>query len=354
MSHERFHIDDSRMPLRLGSALRVPSYAYEDWGITPGRYRKESEEEYETEWKGGSTRQIQYVIEAIKRTGLGNYSQILRDANAKLVASAAKRYDGKIKILEPGFGESTVNLFDALDEDDKDRVYITGIEPSEERCEAAAAKLEKRGLKADIDFEFHVDINNHMLEYVGPESQNIICYVATFHHHSYIDTPLAVAYSALIPGGIITSSDWHNSMWEHPKRVYEFLKAFEWKTKGEDLEAFVKMFPKAVEPVHRLNPFNETANEQIRKFWRDGWLPVRKEAIERNGFDYRDEILMFEAHRPVERCRDEMFLAGFDLYAPFIEELYEEVGFGGNPHQILDDSRILMTISGQKPKSEGT
>ncbi|HDD72716.1 MAG TPA: hypothetical protein ENG00_01335, partial [Candidatus Aenigmarchaeota archaeon] len=128
----KYHIDDSRMPVRLGSALRVPSYAYKNWGIPEGKFRRESDEEYVIEWKAGSPRQMQYVIDAITRTGLGNYSQILRDANAKLVAAAVKRFPEKVYILEPGFGVSTVNMFDALDEDDKNRVYITGLEPSRE------------------------------------------------------------------------------------------------------------------------------------------------------------------------------------------------------------------------------
>jgi len=346
---DKYQIDDSRMPLRLGSALRVPSYAFENWGIAPDRYRKESGEKYEVEWKGGSKRQMDYVIESLKKAGMKNYSQMLRDTNAKLVAATVRRLHGKVKILEPGFGVSTINMFDALDNNDKDRVYITGLEPSEERGEDAAAELEKRGLKRDGDFEFHADINNHMLDYVGPESQNIICYVATFHHHSYIDTPLAVAYNALMPGGIITSSDWHNSMWEHPNRVYEFLKILDWERKGEDLEAFVNMFPRAIEPVPRLNSPDEMANEQIRMFWGDGWVPVREEAVERGDFEDRDGILMLGAQRPVERCQDGMNRIDFRMYTPLIRELYGEVDFTENPHQLLDNSRILMTITGQKP-----
>ena len=47
---QRFEIDSSRMPLRLGSALRVPSYAYHSWDIPIAvDYTKERDRQYEME-----------------------------------------------------------------------------------------------------------------------------------------------------------------------------------------------------------------------------------------------------------------------------------------------------------------
>ncbi len=355
--HEPFRIDDSGMPLRLGSALRVPSYAYSNWGIPEGKYRKESDELYSVEWEGGSPRQMQYVIDAITRTGLGNYSQILRDANARIVSAAvemmlsgSRESRGRIYILEPGFGVSTVNAVDEMLErgTDLDRVYITGVEPSQKRCDASAAELEKRGLKKGKNFQTVADIDNRILEYVGPESQDIICSVAQIHHHAYLDTPLAVIHAALKPGGIFTSSDWHNSMWEHPNRVYRFLQELEWETKERDLEEFARAYPKALEEAFEPNPEDGMSNEHIRRFWK-GWIEVRREAIEREEFDPDDEILMLEGHRPVERYEEEMGKAGLVTeYAGFVRELYEEAGLERNPHQHLEDSRILMTVTGAR------
>ena len=348
MSLKNHQIDDSRMPLRLGNAVKVPSYAYINWGIPEGRYQSESDNEYSTEWQGGGTRQMNYVIKSLEKAVMKNYSQILRDANAMVVAAAVKRFEGKVNILEPGFGVSTVNMFDALDGNDKDRVYITGLEPSEERGEDAAAELEKRGLKRDKDFKAHADVDNRALHYVNPGSQQIACSVASIHHHAYLDRPFQVIHTALSPGGIFTISDLHNSMWEHPNRVYEFLKTMDWETKEEDLQAFADTFPKSTEPAPELSPLDEMSNVQIRKFWRDGWVPTRKEAIERGEFDPKDDILMLEGHRPVERYHEQLEDCGFQTETPLIKELYQEAGFTTNPQQHNNDSRILMTITGQK------
>ena len=348
MTLDNYQTDDSEMPLRLGNAVRVPSHAYNSWGIPEGMFVSESDAQYPIEWKGGGTKQMDHVIESLEKAGMENYSQYLRNANAKVVAAAVKRFEGKVNILEPGFGESTVNMFDALHGNDKDRIYITGIEPSVERGEKAAAKLEERGLKRYKDFEVHADIDNHILHYVNPGSQHIICSVASIHHHAYLDRPFQVIHTAMSPEGIFTISDWHNSMWEHPNRVYEFLKTMNWETKREDLEAFQEKFPKATEPAPVLDPLDENSNKEIRKFWRDGWVPVRKEAIERDEFNPEDDILMLEGHRLVERYQEQLEECGFKTETPLINELYKEIGFTTNPQQHNDDNRILMTITGQK------
>jgi SAM-dependent methyltransferase len=342
-----FQIDDSRMPLRLGSALRVPSSAYAEWGILPDAHRIESDEAYKSEWEGGSPRQMEYVIDASKRADLGNYPQMLRDANARVVAAAVRQYPGKVHILEPGFGVSTVNMFDALDDNDKDRVVVTGIEPSEERGEKALADLVKRGLVIDENLYYYPGVDNHMLDYVGPDSQHIIRTVAQWHHHAYLDTPFAVACKALKDGGIFTSSDWHNSMWEHPARVYRFLQTLEWETKEDDLLKFNISYPMA-HGTPPEDPLNDASNENIRRFWRS-WVEVRREAIEREEFDPRDDILMLEGHRPVERYIEEMERAGFWVPSPFIAEIHQEAfSSPDNPYQHLEDARILMTITCRK------
>ena len=40
--------------------------------------------------------------------------------------------------------------------------------------------------------------------------------------------------------------------------------------------------------------------------------------------------------------------SGMLLDTGFIRELYQESGFSTNPEQRLDDSRLLMTLTGQK------
>ena len=114
---ELFRIDDSRMPVLLGSALKVPGYAYPAWGIPAGFYRKTSDDLYAVEWEGGSPRQMQYVIDAITRTGLGNFSQMLRNSNAAVVSHLVQQTDGRVSYLEPGAGVSTVVAYQKMIDD---------------------------------------------------------------------------------------------------------------------------------------------------------------------------------------------------------------------------------------------
>ncbi|MBI4167978.1 MAG: hypothetical protein HY515_03410 [Candidatus Aenigmarchaeota archaeon] len=320
-----YEIDDSRMPLRLGSALRVPSYAYSKWGINGNEeyLRKLSEEAYRAEWADGSPRQMQYVSAAMQNSGYGDFPQILRKANARAVSRLVKKFPGKVVIADVGAGESTVTIFDRLEDEDKDRIHLTLIEPSVERIEAAAAKLEMRGFS---DFDLVVGSDLGTLQQL-PAIPQIISYVATLHHHAYLDEPAQALYRTLQTGGFLTVADWHNPMWEHPNRVYEFLQTLQWKTKEEDLEAFAEKFPLVKRKADHIgDPYQRKAMRLIQDFWR-GWAAVRREAVERGEFDSRDEIFMLEGHRPFVSEQETMSNAGFSI---------------AEEHRLLKDSELLM------------
>ncbi len=357
---ELFRIDDSRMPLRLGSALRVPSYAYPNWGIPLGAYRIESDTTYTSEWREGSPRQMQYVIDAVLEAGFGNNSQILRDSCARVVAQEVRTLSenpairGRINCMDIGAGVSTINIFDAIDDNYKGRVFFTLVEPSEKRAEDAASKLSEKGLNRGKDYKVIVAPDQHLLALVKPESQDIVSYVATLHHHSYIDTPVKTVYVTMKKGRrMLVVSDWHNPEWEHPNRVYKALKEdfdaeeFNWETKEQDLKAFAEAYPKALEKAPELSPLDHASYMQIRKFWQ-GYARVRKKAIKAGEFDENDDILMLEAHIPVERQNDILRKAGFTLYPRFHEDSNRKDTVKDNPEQLLVDSRLLMTTVAYK------
>lgn len=356
---ESFRIDDSRMPIRLGSALRVPSYAYKNWGIPEGEYRVTSDAAYTIEWESGSDRQMQYVVDSIKRTRMGNFSQILRDSAAEVVAHrvrdlASDPSTKEIHYMDIGAGVSTVNAFDAIDDNYKDRVFITLVEPSAERLKSAAFELEKRGLKQNWNFRLIQAPDQHLLAFVGLGSQDIASYVASLHHHSYYDTPLANVYHALKDKGVIVVSDWHNPEWEHPARVRKALiedfddETLGWDTKNIDIRAFEEAFPNSLSTPHDLSSLDEASYIEIRKFWSsDGWAAVRKQAVDKGEFQEGDDILMLESHRPVERQNGELKQTGFNLDTDYNNELFDDLGYT-NPHQLRKESRLLMTTVGMK------
>jgi len=362
-NQEMFRIDDSRMPVRLGSALRVPSYAYDNWGIPLGAYRIESDACYTGEWREGSPQQMQYVIDAVLEAGLGNNSQILRDSCARVVSHLVKKTltdpgsnrPGKKKIhyLDIGAGVSTVNVFDAIDYKYKESVFFTLMEPSEKRVRAAAEKLTEKGLEEGNDFRVIVGPDQHLLAFIDPESQDIVSYVATLHHHSYIDTPLRAVNLIMKDGGQLVISDWHNPEWEHPNRVYRALledydpDEYGWDTKDDDIKAFVGMFPKALEEAPSLSPLDEASYQQIRKFWQ-GYARIKRIAREAGQFSEANDILMLEAHIHVEQQNRIVSSAGFNVSRPSTGEMKEREIMKGDPDQLLDDSRLLMTTLAYK------
>ena len=216
------------------------------------------------------------------------------------------------------------------------------------RVEDAAAKLSEKGLVRDRDFRVIVAPDQHLLSFVDPETQDIVTYVATLHHHSYIDTPVRHAKMTMKKDGVLVVSDWHNPEWEHPNRVYEALAAdFDWETKKADLDAFAEAYPKAMEVAPTLSHLDHASYMEIRGFWR-GWVDVRKKAVEEGSFDERDDILMLESHRPVEMQNQTLMEAGFDLHPNFEAELIDDGIMKSNPDQLLDTSRLLMTMVVQK------
>jgi len=345
-----FSIDDSNMPVRLGSALRVPSYAYGAWGIPEGMHRDSSDALYESEWRGGSPRQMQYVIDATTSAGLGNYSGMLRNAAAETVSRIVKSSDGRVNILEPGAGVSTETMIGSLYYEgvDLDRLTITMLEPGQLRLEQSTGRITgKFGLRVGTHLHPHVAKDVDARRFVERGSQNIVVCVAQIHHHSYLDTPVRELSYVTAPGGYLVTADWHNSMWENPARVYQFLQGLDWETKDADLEAFRKEFPGSTGMgVHEDSPSLREANHHIRRFW-EGWAKIRAEAIAKGEFDPADDILMLEGHRPVLRYVDEMRAAGYVLCGNGRGDEISPVS--ENPSLLIPNNEILAEIVAVKP-----
>ena len=340
---QRFEIDSSRMPLRLGSALRVPSYAYHSWDIPIAvDYTKESDRQYEMEWKGGSPQQMQYIEDAAIRSGMGNYPQMLRDANAAVVSRMLRGMKMPVNYLETGAGVSTAVLYDTLERDgyDLEGIHATLVEPSKSRLmKKAVEPLREKGLKEGKHFTALNVRDVDVTKYIEKGSQHIISSVATMHHHSSLFEPLEALSRVMMDDGYVIIADWHNSMWEHPKRVYEFLRDdLEWETKDEDLASFAAAYPKFTEQASKLSGSEEEANLMIRRFWK-AWADVRMEAIENGTFRPEDDILMLEAHRPVETYKGSMMFLTCNTDIPVMS---------ANPWPLLPISDLLYVTVLQK------
>ena len=333
--------DESLMPLRMGPAARVPFYAYPAWGLDP---LNESQivELYRAEWAMGNQNQLALVTQASEESGFGNYPKLLRQKNADVVAAILKDYqttDG-LRILDVGAGPglSALAIYDALPDTVKAKTTILLLDPSAASLHAAEKLLKEHG----VNFQIIHDVDLHIDKHVQPNSVDIVTGVASIHHHAQI--PFDIYHQVLKPGGFAIFADWHNSIWEHPRRVYDFLQTFDWATKSEGLKEWREMYPAANVSVEEpINPADQQANRDIIKFWQ-GYANI----VRQNGHLGPNAIWPLEGHRPVERYVKAMQDAGFALVSKGIKQLFERNVLESNPHQVLPDSRLLMVTVGQK------
>lgn len=347
---------------RLGDPRRVPSYAYPNWGLTTGAYRTESDGFYVSEWEGGSPKQMEVVVKAITESGLGNFSQMLRDANTRAVAALVRRSGVRLNYMEFGAGESTRQICQYLIEQELDpqRLFITMVEPSKSRVETAATRMEELGLRRGRDFRVIVgrDVDIYDPEVTGleqdvtPHSQDIVVAVASIHHHAYLGTAFANAYNSLTDGGVMITTDWHNPEWEHPARVYKALVEDydneRWATKDEDLERFLRAYPLASSRAPEMtNEGDAAAMTEIRAFWKS-YGNIKAGEMAAGTFAEADDILMLEGHRPVERQIKTMNGVGFKTSPANrkLRKLLDVLELDDNPHQLRPESRLLMETVG--------
>ncbi len=347
--------DESLMPIKLGPMTRVPEYALRKYGIKWDsdyelrRVIDISEADYMAEWDSGTEEQMKLVSKASERAGFGDKPQMLREAAAKVVAYLAQRIDGRIVIFDHGSGPgySAKVIFEHLGENEKDRVHIILLDPSRDKVFGTAKEvLKKLGLKyrkKEGGFSLYADTDLNSLRYVEPGTVDFFVGVASIHHHAHI--PFELYYELLKDGGILVSADWHNSVWEEPRRYLEFLEGFDWPKKREGLKHFQEVYPQAAIPIPEpLREEDRKANEQIRDFW-VGYHEILIEEGEQG----KNAIQPSEGHRPVERYRDQMKLVGFETDSEEIRDLITDGIIDSNPHQLVPGTTLWMEIVGKKP-----
>ena len=374
VSQERRKKLESRLaklkpPVVLGSALRVPSYAYKYWGIKPGEFRKESEAAYAVEFVEASSDWIGYVSAAANEAGLGDAAQMLRDRTARLVAYIANLMRRKIdpnkpiKILDVGSGDglSAAKLLEGLPEN-VFPIELTLLDGAKFRLDAAKdtiknklkeykclSKLEKTKITTVKATDLEI------IDKLGTEQFHIAMSVAGVHAHAYLDEPFRQIAESLKPSGMFITGDWHNSMWEHPSTVYDFFNSFDeadWPEKEEFLKTFCEAYPEAKSPFPYISDYKDPehikehrlAREQIKKFWK-AWAKIRKEAIAEGKLNPKDEMILLEGHRPGHHYAEEMERAGLKIDIPILRDYFRR----NNPYGAIPNSRLHMITYGQKP-----
>lgn len=346
----RMKIPEELLPMTFGSPLRNPHYDWASWGIgydakSFHQLNDEAEQAYSDEWSKASGK-ITTVAEAAKKAGFGDNAQIVRDAAAAVVPYLVSGRKGRVKVFFHGTGQGidAKTVFSALDENDKDRVYFTLLDPGKTEIEKAEANMKELGVD-------HLAIHAYDTEIpeVLPESQDIFIGVASMHHHALI--PWNIYRDAMTQDGALVVSDWHvNNLWT-PEGIYVMLSNMKWDKKGECLDAWRKAYKLGQTNGDALAKTSlSPADTDMIRFWA-GYHELWRETREPGE---GTAIWPNEGHRSKERYMTEMAQAGFKLWDPEIEKvLHEGFEVNGrkietNPHQILDSSELLMLTLAKK------
>ena len=333
--------DESLLPMPMGSPARTPDYARSAWGLPPFIDEETVVKLYGAEWAEGNEWQLELVSQASKRGGFGDNAALLRQKTAEVVRVATEEcpVGGELLILDVGAGPgvSALTVWQELSVAVQSRVRFLLLDPSRGSLESARKAMEKHG----ISHEIICDVDLNMGQHIAEGRVDILIGVAAIHHHSAI--PFDLYCRMLKPGGIAVFADWHNSIWEDPARVYQFLEAFDWPRKKEGLKNWLEVYPQAGRPKgESYSPADRQANLDIIRFWQGYLEIIRERDVGPNA------IWPLEGHRPVERYVEEMQKAGFVLESSSIKKILERGILASNPHQLLPDSRLLMATVGEK------
>lgn len=334
-SQEKKYHNEALMPMTLGSPFRVPHYAYSNWGLVYGS-EEQADAAYKAEWEAGNAGQLGLVSKATIEAGFGDFPDLLRKETAKIVASLLQNRpaDQPITILDIGAGpgSSALEIYKSLPDRFKLVTTIILLDPS-----AGALKTGEELMKQnEIKYKIVNGSDSDELPKMKKSSVDIVTGIASVHHHAKI--PFDLYKNVLKIGGSAVFADWHQSIWEHPGSVYEFLKRFDWPKKEKGLKNFLEIYPEAKNaPPSPKSPEDRKAIEQITQFW----LAYKRISDAANLGP--NAIWPHEGHRPVKRYVEEMKNTGFSM-----DTLDTRRVMMRNPYQILPGSSLLQLTVGQK------
>ena len=331
---------------------------------------------YNEEWTAGEESQMHTCTRASIQAGYEDLPHVIREAGASVISFVVNNSKENVTILDNGIGpgQCVEVLYNTLNEDDKDRVKILGLDPSDKKLADADNRLGKIG----VNYQLLPPCNDYnALEHIDKESVDIIMCIAGGTHHSMI-SPWGVYRDVLKPGGFLVLSDWDVDSW-YPIMVYDMCMGHgdvydgftdsEWPNKDEFDEKFVNTFldKRSLDSYRELAyPTDEKDLQAVRDmgaFWTSyGKLNIAKK-IEKN-----DAIWIPEGHIDPKRKIKQATMAGFNANSPDIERILSErmeidykikrdgqmkegsLPFEANPHNIVPDSTLWNVVILQKPK----
>jgi ubiquinone/menaquinone biosynthesis C-methylase UbiE len=328
------------MPILLGSPLKVPSYAWTNWGAQ-WRTNKEytelialSEKGYRDEWDLTTAQGHEDIARAATRAGLGDANQRLNHEAAGIVAREAIGITGEFRILDVGAGSGNTSLaiVDALK--NPARAFFHLLDPAREALATAADRLRQKGLVEGKNFAIHGTTDTNALGVLQEHSFQLVVAVAALHHHADLISPIGVLARLLAPGGLLVIADWHNTVWEHPARVLHVLQLLDWADKIKEIQKFIHLYPKAKEPAEETSTEMRSANALISTFWKE-YAACRTTT--------EPQFCILEGHRPPAKYLEAMQESGLITSSETIQAA------DSNPVLLTPERGLLAVTVGRQP-----
>jgi len=218
------------IPLRLGTPLRAPLFAWPDWGIDMSGAKhlqlllEQSEEAYRCEWEHTDHRNHDRIQNASQLAGLGQANGLLNAYLGKVagILMAQIRRD-TIRVLDvgAGAGATTLSVWRNLSATDRCRVQWTLIDPA-----IHALQQGQEGMASD-QLILHAKRDAETVSMYCSHFDLVIS-SAAIHHHADVRPVFEDISRALMPGGFLVVADWHNTLSAHPAFILSLLDQLDW------------------------------------------------------------------------------------------------------------------------------
>jgi SAM-dependent methyltransferase len=339
-------------PCELGPPVRIVKEWWPNWNIkiTPENEKiltRKSMDTYAYEFNRYNIEERMDIISVCSSVSLKNdFPSLLNQHNARVVSDLAFKKEGKIKITDVGVGSgrTSIMLFGEMlrkwkenNQNEKDllrRLELTILDPSKKMLEKSASVL----IDKDVKFTVIHAAAHEITDFIEKESQDLVMEVASTHHYADYKFPFNAIHEALKPGGFFVQNEWCHSLGQHPSRFRKVLELYDWDRKEEDLRKFDDAYnPKGEVIPEPKNEMEMNANKQMIEYYKSRGPMMSKYVA-----------YFLEGHCPAYIILKHLRNAGFKTDSQSIKQLIKKKIISNNPHQILPDSSLLMSIVAQK------
>jgi SAM-dependent methyltransferase len=305
MDQQVYELTFRNAPIRLGSPLRAPSFAWPAWGFHFDtqqefeRFVALSEKAYSGEWATTNCSSHDEISRATAAAGLGSANEHLNTCVALVAAALISEAPGsrsRILDLGAGSGATALAVWKNLDSKVRLRTSWTLVDPAKSALEQAVARLTESGMSSEQLSIYTMRDLDIMPQW--NQCYDLIISTAAIHHHAYLEPVFRLIHQVLAPGGSFIGGDWHNSLSTHPAEILELLDTLQWEGKKADIASFIAKYPasRQAQPTGG-SPEQLKATAHIMEFW-------QAYARSRRAADV--EFCVIEGHRPAS-----YYLEGF-------------------------------------------